>query len=249
VIMIAHVSDTHFDGTQRTAGRARAVMDYLGGLTAELDVVLVTGDIADHGQEAEYEQARQILVSRSPVLMCPGNHDSRAAFRRVLLGQPGSDEPVNQIRRTFAADFILCDSSIPGRPEGCLAEPTLAWLEATLEQTAHDRPVFIAFHHPPTVLNIPFIDVIRQTGGDRLGKIVQRHPNIAALLAGHAHTPAATTFAGRPLLIAPGVASTLKYSWEGGTADDMLNYQLPPALALHMLSDTGQLTTHYRTIT
>lgn len=248
MIMLAHISDSHFDGTQRNADRARTVMDYLGGLTADLDAVLVTGDVADHGLDAEYEQARQILTSRHPVLICPGNHDARAAFRRVLLGQPGSDGPVNQVRRTPAADFILCDSSIPGRYDGCLAEQTLAWLEAALEQTPRDRPAFIAFHHPPAVLNVPFIDAMRQSGGDRLGKIVQRHPNVAAFLAGHAHTPAATTFAGRPLLIAPGIASTLRYPWEGGNADNMLNFRLPPALALHILSDNGQVTTHYRMI-
>jgi 3',5'-cyclic AMP phosphodiesterase CpdA len=32
-------------------------------LTADLDAVLITGDVADHGLDAEYEQARQVLTS------------------------------------------------------------------------------------------------------------------------------------------------------------------------------------------
>jgi len=48
--------------------------------------VLVTGDVADHGLPGECEQARSLLTGPWPVLICPGNHDERAAFRRVLLG-------------------------------------------------------------------------------------------------------------------------------------------------------------------
>lgn len=90
--MIAHLSDIHIDSEQRSIERTRAVMDYLEGLPYDPDAVLVTGDIADHGLPAEYEQARTLLASRHPVLVCPGNHE-RAAFRESLLGQPGSAAP------------------------------------------------------------------------------------------------------------------------------------------------------------
>ena len=60
----------------------------------------------------------------------------------------------------------------------------------------------------------------------------------------HAHTAAATTFAGRPCHVAPGVVSTLRVPAEH--AGD-LDYELPPAVALHVLDGTG-LTTHYRVV-
>jgi len=69
------------------------------------------------------------------------------------------------------------------------------------------------------------------------------HPQVVPVLCGHAHTPAASTFAGRPLLVAPGVVSTLRLPWE--TAND-IDEQMPPALAFHVLDDDGRLTTHYR---
>ena len=55
-IVIAHVSDVHIDlvGQDtpeggRSVRRTRAVLDYLDDLPYDLDAVVVTGDIADHG--------------------------------------------------------------------------------------------------------------------------------------------------------------------------------------------------------
>ncbi|MEV5705277.1 phosphodiesterase [Actinoallomurus sp. NPDC052274] len=250
MIVFAHLSDTHLDGGPRAAARTRAVLAYLDRLPYDLDAVLVTGDIADHGLPAEYEEARKLLASRHPVLTCPGNHDVRAAFRTALLGEPAADGPINRVHRAPGAVFALCDSSIPGRDDGRLDEETLTWLEAVLAETPPTTPVLVAFHHPPVVLHIPYVDGIRQFGEDRLAALVARHPNVAAIVCGHAHTPAATTFAGRPLLVAPGVVSTVRLPWETGTAgtDGLVDHEIPPAFAFHVLDDDGRLTTHYRVV-
>jgi len=84
VLTIAHVSDTHVDGTQCIAARVRSVMSFLDDYTAPVDVVLVTGDITDHGLAEEYQKARDLLVSRHPVLVLPGNHDVRRPFAETL---------------------------------------------------------------------------------------------------------------------------------------------------------------------
>ncbi|WP_371501941.1 metallophosphoesterase [Kitasatospora sp. NBC_00374] len=249
MIVIAHLSDIHLDGGRRAEERTRAVLAYLEGLPYELAAVLVTGDIADHGLPAEYEQARRLLVSRHPVLVLPGNHDHRAAFRGVLLGQAGSAEPVNRVHRGDGFVIALCDSSVPGKDHGLLDDRTLAWLEGELVGTPDGVPVLVAFHHPPALLHEPFIDGIRQFGEDRLAELARRRPGIAGFLCGHAHTPAATTFAGRPLLVAPGVTSTLRLPWERRAhPEDFVHLDLPPALAFHVLSGDGRLTTHFRTV-
>lgn len=249
MIVIAHFSDTHLDGSQHRAGRAATVMAYLDGLALRLDAILVTGDIADHGLPAEYEQARDILSSSAhPVFCCPGNHDDRAAFRTVLLGADGgagpAAAPVNQVHHAPGATFALCDSTIPGRDGGQLAEETLGWLDGQLAGRP-DVPAFVAFHHPPVRLHSPVVDPIRQSGEDRLARLLDRHPQVAAVLCGHAHTAASTAFAGRPLLAGPGVASTLLLPWErGGIADE----QAPVTVAFHLLDEQGRVTTHYRTV-
>jgi len=246
MLLLAHVSDVHLDGSAVRAERARRVAAYLAALPRPVDAVLLTGDIADHGRPEEYAEARELIGALpGPVLTCPGNHDVRAAYRSGLLGRPAADGPVNEAHRVGGAVIAMCDSSVPGRPEGYLDDATLTWLDEVIGGAPEGAPVFVCFHHPPVALHSTYVDPIRQFGEERLAAVIGRHERVVALLCGHAHTPAATTFAGRPLLVAPGVVSTLRLPWE---RDDPLDYDLPPAIAFHVLGDDGRLTTHYRVV-
>ncbi|WP_314176962.1 metallophosphoesterase [Streptomyces winkii] len=254
MFVFAHISDIHIgqdrqDGGLRALERTERVLRYLDGLPGELDAVVLTGDVADHGAPEEYEQVTKALDgSRHTPLHCPGNHDARGPYRAALLGgDPADSSPVNQLHVLPGAVFAMCDSSIPGRGDGYLDDATLAWLDGALAEAPHDRPAFVCFHHPPLPLHGQYVDPIRQFGGDRLAVVVERHPHVAGLLCGHSHTPAVTTFAGRPLVAAPGVVSTLRMPWEG-EQDGPLDYALPPMLAFHVHDDEGRLTTHFRVV-
>lgn len=248
-MIIAHLSDLHLDDGPRAEDRVAAVMAYLGGLA--VDAVVVTGDIADHGAASEYARAAELLKHPAPVLVCPGNHDVRAAFRTGLLGLPASDDPIDVAREVGGVLFALCDSTIPGRGAGFLADSSLAWLDETL--SGGDGPAFVAFHHPPVEVGVPLVDAIRQSGEDRLAAVLARHPRVAALLAGHVHTGASTTFAGVPLRIAPGVVSQSLLPVEPGAGRGWdeggpLDYERPPSLLLHVLHDDGRVTSHHRIV-
>lgn len=244
-IVIAHVSDIHIDAGPRSAERTRRVFDHLDALPADLDLVVLTGDVADHGLDAEYATVREAVATRHPLLICPGNHDDREAFRQTLLGVAPSAEPVNQVHRTDRFVVALCDSSIPKRADGFLADSTLEWLAAELDATPADVPILIGFHHPPVELYTPMVDAIRQFGEERLAEAVAGRPNVVAFLAGHAHTAAATRFAGLPLLVAPGVVFTVPLPWEG---ERPLHLDHPPSLAFHVIDDRHRITTHYRSV-
>lgn len=251
MIVVAHLSDIHLDGGERSADRARKVLAYLDNAPGPVDAVVVTGDIADHGELGEYRLAREILKSRYPVFTCPGNHDKRAAYREGLLGVTPAEGPINQAHEVAGALFVLCDSSVPGRSEGFLDDATIEWLDGVLAKSG--SPAFVCFHHPPVELGIPAVDVIRQHSEERLAAVIGRHPRVVALMCGHTHTAAVTTFAGRPLVMAPGVASTSllpfeprgRLSWEEGGPLDLDG---PPSLAFHVLHDDRRLTTHYRVV-
>ncbi|MFF2354847.1 metallophosphoesterase [Kitasatospora sp. NPDC058115] len=251
MLTIAHFSDIHLgqdhhgDAGERARRRAEQVVAYLDALPGPLDAVLVTGDLADHGLPAEYREVAKVLASRHPVLLCPGNHDVREPYREVLLGEAPSGGPVNRLHTLPGADVLMLDSSIPGRHDGLLDEETLGWLDRTLAEGPADRPAVVAFHHPPVILHLPYVDPIRQFGEDRLAEVLDRHPRVRALLCGHAHTGAATGFAGRPLLVAPGVVSTVTLPFEGTPE---ITFEQPPLIAFHLLGDDGRLTTHYRVV-
>ncbi|GLY44118.1 3',5'-cyclic adenosine monophosphate phosphodiesterase CpdA [Amycolatopsis sp. NBRC 101858] len=248
-MIIAHLSDLHLDDDPRAESRVAAVMGYLADLA--VDAVVVTGDIADHGAPSEYARAAELLKHPAPVLVCPGNHDVRAEFRTGLLGLPASGDPIDVAQEVGGVLFALCDSTIPGRGAGFLADSSLAWLDETL--SGGDGPAFVAFHHPPVEVGVPLVDAIRQSGEDRLASVLNRHPRVVALLAGHVHTGASTTFAGVPLRIAPGVVSQSLLPVEPGAGRGWdeggpLDYERPPSLLLHVLHDDGRVTSHQRIV-
>ncbi|MER7282779.1 metallophosphoesterase [Dactylosporangium sp. NPDC000244] len=244
MLLLAHISDLHLDGSERSLSRAGTVMDYLRGLLRPVDALLVTGDIADNGDEAEYEAAARLLAAPFPVLTCPGNHDIRAAYRTALAGEPAADGPINRRHRVGGLDVLMCDSTIPGRDEGLLDDETLAWLAGALDELG-DTPAVIALHHPPVRLHHPLPDSMLLQQESALAALLGSHPNVLAVLAGHAHTAAAATFAGRPLLVAPGVTWTLRLPWE---SEHLADLGAPPGLAFHVLDDAWNIVTHYRVV-
>jgi 3',5'-cyclic-AMP phosphodiesterase len=57
--------------------------------------VLVSGDLADHASDSEYEEVRELVAPLQAALyVLPGNHDYRRALHRHF-GVPGAaGEPV-----------------------------------------------------------------------------------------------------------------------------------------------------------
>ncbi|USQ84089.1 phosphodiesterase [Streptomyces phaeoluteigriseus] len=250
MLVLAHISDLHLDGSARATERAERVCERLRNLPGRVDALLVTGDIADHGTEAEYEEAARILGPHGPrtpwpVLTCPGNHDRRAPYRKALLGRPAADGPVNSVQVFDGGAVLMCDSSIPGEDEGALADETYAWIEETLDELDGDVPALLAFHHPPVSLHHPLPDGYRLRDPGRLAALLERRPEIAGIITGHAHSPAATTFAGRPLVVGPGVTWTLRLPWEG---EEIADREAPVGLAFHVLDEDRRLTSHFRVV-
>ncbi|MFI6090597.1 metallophosphoesterase [Streptomyces sp. NPDC051218] len=244
-VLLAQISDLHLDGSQRSIQRADRVMDYLRALPHPVDALLVTGDVADHGTEAEYEEAARILKAPFPVLTCPGNHDARPAYRKALLGETPGTTPINRMHHIAGTAIFMCDSTIPGRDEGRLDAETLDWLDTQLAGLPQDTPALIAFHQPPVELHHPLPDSGMLEQPEQLAALLDAHPQVVALLTGHAHTAAASTFAARPLIVGPAVTWTLRMPWE---SDHPADRDQPPGLAFHVLGDDRRLTTHYRVV-
>jgi 3',5'-cyclic AMP phosphodiesterase CpdA len=243
MLVIAHVSDTHFgNDVQDPGARAEAVMEHLLAMSPRPDILVVSGDIADHGLPEEYQQARAWLDRwEGPLAVCPGNHDVRTEFVAGLGVEPRTVVEAAGVR------FVMLDSLIDAVDgeridPGELGEQQLAWLDARLAEDT--RPSYVVLHHPPTTISLELMDPIRLRDGDALAIVLTRHPHVVATLVGHAHTMGATTFAGRPLLIGGGVVSTVTADAEPRPT---IWYDAPPTFALHLV-DHGRVTTHWRAL-
>jgi len=249
MLVIAHLSDTHFGGHPSAVERATRVVDHLLRLDPPVDAVLVTGDVADHGRPEEYAEARDVLGRlRQPVLWCPGNHDVRLEYA-AMRGLPG-DLPANEAHRVDGHLFLMLDSLVDAvegvrQDHGHLTQTTLDWLDEQLSGRAPGERAFVCFHHPPVDIHIGLMDPIRLDNPDQLEAVLSRHADVVAVLVGHAHTAGTTSYAGLPLLIGGGVASTVTLDAEPYPP---VTHELGPSFAVHFIGDDGRVVTHWRTL-
>jgi 3',5'-cyclic AMP phosphodiesterase CpdA len=255
VLVIAHLSDTHLGGRWAPEVRTRRVLDHLARLDPPVDVVLVTGDIADHGTSEEYAEATAVFADwtgAAPILVLPGNHDRREGYAAWRGASP--DAPVNEAHHVGGAVFLMLDSMIPAPPgeridPGMLTDASLAWLEDQLASREPGERAFVCLHHPPVEVAIALMDPIRLTNADALAEVLDRHADVLAVLVGHAHTACATSYDAMarplPVLIPGGVASTVPLDAE---PFDRITPDLPPTFALHLVADDGRIVTHWRSL-
>ena len=249
-MLIVQLSDPHIGAEWADGDPVAALAAAVEAVLATVprpDAVLVTGDLADHGADAEYERVRELLAPlNAPTYVLPGNHDDRATLRRHF-GLPGAGaEPVAYAADLGPARLVLLDSTIPGADPGDLDAAQLAWLEETLA-AAPVQPTLIALHHPPLLrTGVPAWDAIglAEPGRRALGEIVARHAQVRRIVAGHVHRAIIGELAGRSVLTVP---STLVQgrldlgSHEARLADE------PAAFAVHTLLD-GELVSHLQPI-
>lgn len=243
-MLLAQISDPHLDGGAWASQRAERVMDYLRGMSQPVDALLITGDLADLGTDAGYREAAKIFTGPFPVLFGPGNHDVRGRFRENLLGLPPDGGPINELHRIGDGAVLMCDSTIPGQHDGRLDDETLAWIRTTLDGLG-GTPSLLAMHHPPVPVHHPLPDGLTLRNPDDLARILEAHPHVAAVLVGHAHMAAASTFAGRPLIVAPAVTWALRLPWEDDQPGDRSQ---PPGIAFHFLDGRRHLFTRFRAV-
>ncbi|MFC0625749.1 metallophosphoesterase [Kribbella deserti] len=239
MLVIAHLSDPHLDGSADATERLHRVTAYLQRLERPVDVVLVTGDIADHGLPAEYAEAAEALELPQPVLVLPGNHDVSTPFRAGLGVEGG--HPVHQVRDVAGARFVLLDSSVPGEDYGWFSPESLAWLDGVLRES-WDGPLFVALHHPPVLMGHATLDQWGLRDADAFGAVLASN-KVTAVFAGHVHAAFVGQFAGVPMLVGPGIRSATRLPWEKG---GLLDLEAPPGLAVHMYDEVDGLRTVYR---
>jgi 3',5'-cyclic AMP phosphodiesterase CpdA len=223
IVRVAQLSDTHFleDGEEPEGGHAYdtgaafdAVVDHLGD-HSHLDLVVVTGDVADHGRPGQYQTAAEAFSRlQVPVNVCPGNHDFDAPFS-VGMGRPGV--ATSRAMEIGAWAFLFVDSSAglmredesglhvdpPGERRlhnnGSLGRREAAWVRQMCDETVADH-VFVWLHHPPGV-ELPLCHDSDYTS--EWSALLSDISIIRGFAGGHTHVPGQHDLVDRPVFVAP----------------------------------------------
>lgn len=247
--LLLQISDIHigatWKGTDPDESLLRAVEAILA-LPDRADALLVSGDLTQNGAPEEYGRLRELLapLELEPHVL-PGNHDLRAPLREAF-GLPGEgDEPASHVVDLGPLRLVCLDTIVPGSDGGALDEGRIEWLDATLGEE-RVKPTVLAMHHPPLRTEMPAFEAIglAPAGREALAGVLDRHPQVIRVVAGHVHRAIVAELAGRAVVSVP---STYMQAAADFTSTGIEMGHDPPGFALHAFRD-GTLSTHVQSV-
>ncbi len=195
---VAHLTDLHFGNRVRPDMLASLIED----VNAQLpELVVVTGDVTDHGRVSEFRSARDFLASlHAPTLSVPGNREvglsafwewmfPRFAMRRYRHFFGPSDRVLYCCEDSKLA-FIGLNSvhPFPSWP-GSISRETRYWLKAEAAALKGFRKILF-LHHPvmPVIRGSSFWAHSLSDAGELLN--ISSETGIVLILQGHKHRSA-----------------------------------------------------------
>lgn len=253
-MLIAQISDLHvqeqpgLDGVLASDHLRRAI-DALNQFDPRPDLVVMTGDLTDHGRTAEYDILRAVIGELDiPYLLIPGNHDSparlRDAFPELAYLRSGGDF-IQYVDDSWPVRIVALDTTVPERPHGALCPARLKWLSDRLAEQP-DRPTVVIMHHPPFETGMRQMDAIGLLEGrDEFTRIIGRHANIERVLCGHLHRTIVCRVGNTVACACPGTAHQVELDLTD--PGRLAAYFEPPGYQLHWVR-AGATVTHHAVI-
>lgn len=190
VIRVLQITDCHLgeERGEKLAGMdTDESLDYvirrIASRKESPDLLLATGDLANHGSAAAYHRLEQKLTDLpAPVLWLPGNHDDLPAMRNAVTAQ--------RLPRLVLAGswaIIMLDSTVPGEVGGTLGEAELQQLAETLQQLPADCHIMICVHHQVLPVGSDWLDQQQITDSDKLIEQLRGDRRLRIVVSGHVH--------------------------------------------------------------
>lgn len=189
-LRVVQITDTHLFGPEdehllgmKTFNGMHCVLDIVRRERAQIDTILVTGDLSQDGSVRSYQHLHQATQRfNCPVFWLEGNHDTPDSLQQVAAGT----EHLQRVIRTPHWQIILLNSQVEGAVFGQLAAGQLQLLEDALQQHPYLHTL-ISLHHHPIPMGSHWLDNIGLRNSDALLNIVGRYQNVRCVLWGHVH--------------------------------------------------------------
>jgi 3',5'-cyclic AMP phosphodiesterase CpdA len=190
--------------------RVQASVELMAAAGCSPDVLVLSGDLADHGEAEAYSRLRPVIEAAlrrlgAKLLVVPGNHDDLALLRTHLLGREPEPGPLDEVVWVGGLRLLGVDSSVPGEVHGGLDDRQLEALSGELAEPAPDGTVLV-IHHPPIWSSTPASELVALREPERLAAVL-RGSDVRLILSGHTHRVSAGTLAGVPVWVSPATAS------------------------------------------
>ena len=206
-----------------------------------VDMIIVTGDLTDFGTSDEYSLFRELIEElRIPYRAIPGNHDDKSVMQKCFADADWMPKtgPINWQIDFEDLKVIGLDTSIIGKAHGNLETDSLNFLRSSLN-SAKEKPVIVASHHPPIITGIEKMDIQNLRDSDELKEILSTYQGELKLICGHIHRNIVTQFGNVICQIAPGVSHAVTIDLREGSPNCLTKE--PGNFLLHEIRD-GILT-------
>ena len=245
--LLVQISDSHLfaeaDGTllgMNTCDSLQRVIELVRQQQPQIDLILATGDLSQDGTLESYQRFRDLTGQLgAPARWIPGNHDeplimAEAAVQSALL------ESVVDIGNWRVT---LLDSAVPGSVPGYLQDEQLQLLASSLSETP-ERHHLVCFHHHPVSIDCAWMEPIGLRNPEALFAVLDRFPQVRAVLWGHVHQEIDQWRNGVRLMASPSTC----IQFEPRSEDFKVGEQAPGYRWLRLLPD-GQLETGVERVT
>ncbi len=223
-----------------------AAIAQLNALDPRPDLVLLSGDLVDKGEAAEYATLRRLLRALdAPVLVIPGNHDEREAFRAAFADHaylPSAGAMNYAVGDRGPVRVVALDVTLPGLHNGAVGETAARWLDKALAAEPR-RPTIVMMHQPPFETGVPYLDDYLCRDGGRVAEVVSRHAHVERIVCGHVHRFMQLRFGGTMLCTAPSTTTAIALRLKPDAQP--ASHVEPPAILLHHWRPDVGLITHF----
>ena len=182
-MIIVQISDLHCaDAEQFLRGKLTRAINEINALNP--DLVIVAGDLTDHGFKTEFEEAKRFIdqIRCRQKIITLGNHDSQYTgyllFEELFGASSGMlDTPECRV--------IYVNTARPDRDEGRVGRDQIKFIEENFSKDKFN--ILVMHHHLIPVPDTGLEAAIVEDAGDVLKTLSKLSPDL--VLSGHRHRP------------------------------------------------------------
>lgn len=189
-VLLLQLTDSHLfadaQGTllgMNTLDSLRQVVERVMSEQPHIDLLLATGDLSQDGTLESYKRFREETACiKAPARWLPGNHDEP----NVMADGFGNKDLLDPVTDVGNWRVTMLDSAVPGSVPGLLSDDQLSQLEDALNDEP-DRHHLICLHHHPQSIGCQWMENIGLRNAEAFFEVVDKYPQVRAILWGHIH--------------------------------------------------------------